>query len=117
MYEQLLKAVQASSISQGHPTLLRPLPAWADNPTAGNFVVVHWQNRPGAFDLVVVNLAPHPSQCYLQVPAEDGSPERWRVRDLLGSQRFERDTPGLLAPGLYLDVPGHGAQILHFQAF
>ena len=64
LYEQLLTTLPGTAVGQGTGELLKPRPAWPDNPTAQNFVIVQWQRQAPEFDLVVVNLAPDRSQCY-----------------------------------------------------
>src|SRR5205823_7370235 len=65
MYSQILTTLPSSAAGKGPGELLRPRAAWAENPTAQNFIVVQWQTDPQEFDLVVVNLAPHRSQSYV----------------------------------------------------
>ncbi len=114
-YEQLLGALRDSAVGRGEPTILTPRAAWADNPTGQNFILVQWQAQPPEFDLVVVNLAPHRSQCYapLSVPGLDQ--HHWRLRDRLGPEVYERYGEDLATQGLYLDLPPHGAQLFHFE--
>ena len=64
LYDQLLTALPGTAVGQGSGELLKPRAAWPDNPTAQNFVIVQWQRRAPEFEVVVVNLAPHRSQCY-----------------------------------------------------
>ena len=114
MYTQLLSALRQSAVGQGTPALLLPGPAWEKNPTAQHFVLVQWTGPNRTFDLVAVNLAPHPSQCYAPVkPAAQAS--SWILKDLLGPQRFVRNADELMTRGLYLDLPAHGAQVFHFE--
>ncbi len=115
MYEQLLGALQASAVGRGTPELVVPGRAWQDNPTAQHFVLVRWQAAGPAFDLVAVNLAPHASQCYAPIKLPEITAESWGLDDLLGSQRFIRKSTDLKEHGLYLDLPAHGGQILHFE--
>jgi hypothetical protein len=113
MYEQLLAALPHSLVGSGEPELLPPRAAWADNPTAQHFVLVQW-SAADSFDLVAVNLAPHPSQCYVPMKLARASASSWTASDLLGTQKFVRNDAELRQNGLYLDLPAHGAQILHF---
>lgn len=54
----LLTALAVSAVGRGHGQLLAPRPAWPENPTSQNFVLLQWEDGAGEFDLVVVNLAP-----------------------------------------------------------
>ena len=78
-------------------------------------VIVQWQAQPPEFDLVVVNLASHPSQCYAPLTIADLRAHNWSMRDLLGEEKYERVGDDLQSQGLYLDLPPHGAQLFHFQ--
>jgi hypothetical protein len=115
MYDQMLATIRDSAIGQGTPALLMPGPAWPDNPTAQHFLLIQWKGPALAFDLAVVNQAPHRSQCYAPVNIGDGALQRWALNDLLGSDHFVRNHAELKQRGLYLDLPPHGAQILHFE--
>jgi len=115
LYDQLLGALAKSAVGRGEGKVLSLRSAWPDNCTCANFVVVQWQAQPPAFDLVVVNLAPHSSQCYTVLEAPDLAKFNWRMQDLLGEERYERYGDDLQNQGLYLDVPAHGAQLFHFD--
>jgi len=115
IYEQLLTALGATAVGQGHGELLRPRPAWAENPTAENFVIVQWQEQPPAFDLVVVNLAPHRSQCFAPLSIPNLARGDWILKDLLSEDKFVRAGDGLQNQGLYLDMAAHGVHLLHCQ--
>ena len=69
----------------------------------------------GEFDLVVVNLAPHRSQCYATLSLERLAAHNWAMKDLLGQERYKRSGDDLQNQGLYLDLPAHGAQLFHFE--
>ena len=114
-YDQLLTLLGQTAVGHGAGEVLPPRPAWADNPTAQNFVIVQWQLVPPEFDLVVVNLAPHRSQCRVSPTAPALAGRAWQMRDLLGSETYQRDGTDLEHHGLYLDLPAHGAQLFHFQ--
>ena len=115
MYNKLLAAIHRSAIGQGTPTLLVPNRAWSDNPTGQHFILIQWTGSATSFDLVVVNLAPHHSQCYAPLKLPAGVTTWWTLKDLLGEDRFVRNNDDLNRQGLYLDLPAHGAQILHFE--
>lgn len=115
LYERLLRTLRDSAVGHGQARLLRPRPAWPDNPTHQHFVLVQWQGRAAAFDLVVVNLAPHPSQCYAPVALGPSAVRDWLLADRLGDERHRRPGRELRERGLYLDLPPHGAQVLLFE--
>src|SRR5262249_42925461 len=115
MYDHLFSNLRASAVGQGNCELLVPRPAWPGNPTSQNFILAQWQNERPEFDLVVVNLAPHRSQCYAPLRIPNGPAENWRLKDLLGDEQYVRYTGDLQAHGLYLDLPANGAQLFRFE--
>ncbi|MCX6914804.1 MAG: alpha-amylase, partial [Verrucomicrobia bacterium] len=115
LYEQLLTKLPGTAVGQGEGKVLDPRVAWPDNPTARNFVVVQWQSRAPEFDLVVVNLAPHRSQCYAPLTVQHLTAHNWAMSDLLGQEFHKRSGDDLQNQGLYLDLPAHGAQLFHFE--
>jgi hypothetical protein len=114
MYETLLTTLGTSSVGRGNGQVLSPRPAWADNPSWQNFIVVQWQFQPPEFDVVVVNLAPHRSQCYAPLSMLGLAEYNWSMRDRLGTETYVRVGSDLFEQGLYLDLPGHAAQLFHF---
>ncbi|PYJ58607.1 MAG: alpha-amylase [Verrucomicrobia bacterium] len=113
-YQRLLALLKTSAVGRGKSDLLRPRPAWPDNHTEQNFVVVQWQSQPDCFDLLVVNLAPHRSQCFVSLTVDGLTRRNWLMQDLLGHEEHQRFGDDLQNQGLYLDVDGHGAQLFHF---
>jgi len=113
-YEKLLASLKQSVVGQGRGEILAPRPAWDGNPTHQNFIAVQWQANGPTFDLVVVNLAWHASQCYVPLSIAGLAERHWTLRDLLRDQRYERVGSDLAQQGLYLDLPGSGAQIFRF---
>ena len=113
-YQKLLAALKSSAVGRGTGQILSRRPAWPDNPTAQDFVVVQWQSQPDCFDLVVVNLAAHHGQCLASLTVEGLARRNWRMKDLLGDEEYQRYGDDLQNQGLYLDLPAHGAQLFHF---
>jgi hypothetical protein len=113
-YRELLCTVKRENLRSGEAELLRPREAWPGNPTAVNVVVIQWNLDKALFYLVVVNLAAHASQCRvdLKLVSEKSA---WSIRGLLASEQYVRDTAELKDEGLFLDLPGHGAQIFAFR--
>jgi hypothetical protein len=54
---------------------------------------------------MVVNYADHNSQSYVRLPFSDLNGRIWKLTDLLGEARYEREGAELASRGLYLDVP------------
>ncbi len=113
-YAELLAALRRSAVGTGEAHLLAPRPAWPNNPTWQNIVAVQWQALPRSFDLAVVNLASHRSQCYVPLVVPQLARSNWRMRDLLGTEVYDRVGDDLHNQGLYLDVPPHAAQLFRF---
>ena len=99
-YETLLAALDATAVGRGEFEILRPRSAWSQNSTDHCFVVVQWQSTPDAFDLVVVNLAGQPGQCYVtphhrqpRAPRMEDGRFAWRGEILAQRQRDARARP------------------------
>jgi hypothetical protein len=115
MYERLLTTLRESAVGKDKGELLRPKEAWAGNPTAQNIILAQWQTEKSEFDLVAINLASHPSQCYAPLNIPDASARNWSAKDLLGQQEFVRDGTEIKKNGLFLDLQAHASQLFHFH--
>jgi hypothetical protein len=115
MYEALFGVLKRSGVGQGGGEMLVPRAAWAGNPTGKNMFLVKWQSVEDVFDLVVVNLAAHPSQC--RAPLDVSGLERsgWSAVDLVGGGGWSYAGQELAAQGVYLDLPANGIQLLRFE--
>jgi hypothetical protein len=83
-------------------------------------VIIQWQPEESEgdrkpFHLVVVNLAGHSSQCYVDLVGGEISQHSWHVTDLLGTEVFVREGTKLKQQGLFLDSPAHGAQLFQIR--
>lgn len=114
IYAQLIAMLKNSFLGQGTGRILAPRAAWDGNASHQNFVTVLWPGKENQFDVVVVNLAPHQSQCYVPLNVPGLAERHWTLRDLLGSESYERVGSDLAQQGLYLDVPARGAQVFRF---
>ena len=112
--EKLLTVLKLASVGRGQAHVLAPRAAWDGNPTSQNFIAVQWQEEAPEFDLVVVNLAAHPSQCYVTLNVPGLADRHWTLRDRLSEESYVRVGSDLAQQGLYLDLPAHGAQVFHF---
>ena len=114
IYENLLAVLPKTALGYGAANILQPRRAHPDNASSENFILILWQSCPAEFDLIVINLAPHRSACSVSLSLADLATHDWQMRDLLGSENYERAGVDLAAHGLFLDVPAHAAQIFHF---
>lgn len=115
MYETLLETLKRTSVGKGNVALPRLRSGWPENPTAQNMIVVQWHEKPDEFELVVVNLAPHRSQCLVPVSVPDLAGRQWSMIDLLGKEQYVRSGSDMQDPGLFLDVGPHAAQLFQFR--
>jgi hypothetical protein len=115
LYEKMLATLPATVVGKGAAAVLGSREAWPGNPTFGDFVVIQWQERAPEFDLVVVNYAPHRSQCYVPLSVADLAKHDWTMKDLLGTEDYVRAGADLQKLGLYLDLAPWGAQLFHFS--
>jgi hypothetical protein len=116
MYEKLLGTLKSSAVGQGEFRPLHPV-GWPGNDSEQNFIIIQWQKTPQEFDLIVVNLAFHPSQCRVRLDVASLAEHDWELRDLLGPEVHRRHGPDLHSNGLYLDLPGYGAQLFRVRCF
>lgn len=116
-YPRLLEVLRRPAPRDGRWQLLACAPAWAGNPSDGQFVACLWEERvplnaarPAGAErlLVAVNYGGNPGQCYVRLPLADLRGRRWLLRDLLGPAQYERDGNDLSQRGLYLDLPAWG---------
>jgi len=115
LYAEVLGALQQAGVGHGDGRLLRAQPAWADNPTSDNFVVIQWSDAHSPRALVVVNLADHRSQCRVSLEWAAPGTDSWQLVDLLSDERWTRSADDLRDRGLFLDVPAHAAQVFLCQ--
>jgi hypothetical protein len=104
-YERLLEVLRRPAVRQGQWQLLQCVPTWEGNSSSDSFIAYAWQGSGGERLLVCVNYAAQPSQCYVRLPFPDLGNRQWRLQDLMGEARYERDGNDLVSRGLYLDVP------------
>ena len=116
-YGRLLTVLRHDAARNGQWQLLECVPAWDGNGSSENFIACAWHNPAGERLLVTVNYAPHQSQCYVRLPFAELANRRWRLSDLLGEARYDRDGNDLLARGLYLDVSPWHATVFSVTAF
>lgn len=113
-YDRLLAVLRRIAIRNGSWRLIECQPAWEGNWTRDCFVAFAWEGAKGERLLAAVNYAPNRSQCYVRLPFSDLGGRRWRLEDLLGDAKYDREGDDLLSRGLYLDAPPWHASVFSF---
>lgn len=114
-YGRLLAVLRQPHVRNGQWRLLECVPAWDDNGSSDAFIACAWQGPAGGHLIVVVNYAAHPSQCYVRLPFPDLGGQCWRLADLMGDARYERNGDDLESRGLYLDMPPWGHHVFRYE--
>jgi len=102
-YERLLGVLREPAAGGGTWRLLTCRPAWQGNWT-GDCFVAFARELGDARLLVLVNYAPHQSQCYVELPFAGLYGKAWRLDDQMSESRYEREGDDLAERGLYLDL-------------
>lgn len=110
-YERLFAVLRRPQVRAGRWQWLECAPAWDGNWTWDSYLCFAWTGGEGEPVLVVVNYAPHPSQCFVKLPWPELNGRSIRFRDLMGQARYDRDGNDLVARGLYLDLPAWGHHV------
>ncbi len=101
---RLLTILKQPVIRDGQWSLLVCKQAWEGNDSWNEFIAFSWRGTGTERIIVVVNYAPHSSQCYLRLPFTNLTGGHWRLKDLLNTVHYDRDGNDLQAGGLYLDM-------------
>jgi hypothetical protein len=110
-YDHLLDALRLGMFHNGDWQLLECKPAWDGNWTWDCFIAFAWQGVDGRQAIVVVNYAPNQSQCYVPFLWSDLSEQMYQLKDLMGTESYDRSGDSLVSPGLYLDLPEWGYRV------
>ncbi len=103
-YDQILAVLRRPIVKSGEWQCLTCQPAWEGNVSWDSFVAHSWKGSDEERMLIAVNYAPHPSQCYLNLPFPEIKNRSVRLKDSLGPASYIRDGNELLERGLYLDM-------------
>jgi hypothetical protein len=103
-YARLLAVLRKPIVRSGEWKWLGCQPAWEDNGSWDAFVAHAWRGSGGERMLIAVNYAPHPSQCYLNLPFPEIKGASVQLEDSLSSACYVREGNELLERGLYLDL-------------
>lgn len=112
-YHQLLACLRLPVLREGTWRLLNCTPAWDGNESSNAFISFTWEDSKRQRLLVIVNYAPHQSQCYVALPYDDLAGKLYHLKDLMSSTVYER--PGDSLSGLYFDMPGWGYHVFDLQ--
>jgi glycosidase len=104
-YARLLEIVRQPVVRQGQWQLLECVPAWDGDHTSDAFIAFAWQNSSGEKLLAAVNFSSQSAQCRVRIPFANLAGRPWRLRDMIGTEVYQRDGDDLHARGLYLNVP------------
>lgn len=115
-YDCLLSCLRHPSVDTGLWRLLECSQAWEGNWTWDCFICLAWHAPEGNSLLVVVNYAPHQSQCYVSVPFDELKGKRICLADLMSSAVYDRSGDDITSKGLYLDLRPWGYHIFELTA-
>ena len=110
-YNSLLSIIKENVFRDGWWELLKCVPAWEGSGTWDSFLAFAWEDSKGSRAVIIINYAPHDSQCYVHLPYADMAGKSVRFRDLLSPADYERNGSELLSKGLYLDLPAWGYHV------
>jgi len=103
-YDHLRVILRKPIVKSGEWQWLPCQPAWDGNGSWDSFVAHSWRGSGGERMLIAVNYAPHPSQCYLNLPFPEIKNRSVRLKDSLSSACYIREGNELFERGLYLDL-------------
>lgn len=113
-YTKLLSCLQHDVFRRGAWQLLKSKSAWYGNHTHLNIIPYLWRNGT-ACRFIVVNYAPHNSQCYVELHFEGLEGRTFEFRDLMSPAVYVRDREGLEHKGMYFDLPGYGLHVFEVK--
>jgi len=114
-YDQVLAVLRNPTVKSGEWQWLSGQPAWDGNGSWDSFIAHSWQGPGGKRLLVAVNYAPHPSQCYLNLPFPEIRNSSVWLKDSFGPACYLRDGNELLECGLYLDIPAWSYHVFDLE--
>jgi hypothetical protein len=115
-YSKLLRTLRFPVFRNGTWQLLRCQVAWEGNYTWDSFITFHWRDDNGNKSLVVVNYAPHASQCFVEIPFIPQELSSVHFEDSMSSAVYDRDGRDLVSRGLYLDLEPWGFHVFEMRA-
>ena len=113
-YRKLLACLRSPVLRSGSWRLLNCTPAWDGNSTSNGFIGFTWEGNNKQRLLIIVNYAPHPSQCYVTLPYSDLAGKTYALKDWMSSIVYDRPGDSLVS-GLYFDMPEWGYHVFDIQ--
>ena len=110
-YRRLLSCITSPVFRQGNWQLLKARPGWHENYSWENILACWWGEPAMGYRFVVVNYAPHNSQCYVHLPMEKISWSSFEFRDMISDSGYSRERNALVTRGMYFDLPAYGIHI------
>jgi glycosidase len=112
-YRSLLDCLSSPVVRRGLWRRFQAKPAWNENHSWRNIIASSWDGDDHGQRLVVVNYAPHASQCYLQFPPGSLGEGTFEFRDLLGPAVYFREGSVLESKGMFFDLPPYAVHIFN----
>ncbi|MER3524689.1 MAG: alpha-amylase [Ignavibacteria bacterium] len=109
-YTKLLSCLHAEIFRRGNWQLLYSKSAWYGNNSHLNIIPYMWRMENDC-RFIVVNYAPHNSQCYVELHLDSLDGRTFEFRDLMSPAVYVRDRETLEHKGMYFDLPGYGFHI------
>lgn len=113
-YDRLVE-ILADAVFQDGAWALVDCERVTEHEPADAFLAWTWRLNDGAWSLVVVNDGPEPARCHVRLPFDDLTGCSIELMDRLTDTRFVRSGDDLVRVGLYVELPGWGADVLAVQ--
>ncbi len=111
-YRELLICLKQPILHNGTWKLLECVPAWEGNGSWDSFIAFDWKSDDGTHLLVIVNYAPHQSQCYIKYPMDY---QGLQYRNLLSSQGTIQPEGAVPSSEAFFDMPAWAYHVLQLE--
>ena len=113
IYERVLATANRAAFHDGEWRMIEP---GRDNDDSWRNLVAYRWRLPSDYWLIVINLGDEASQGRLAIADELGECARYELTDVLDEAVYVRDRARLVAEGLYVRLPAHGAHLFRVRA-
>jgi glycosidase len=110
-YANLCSVIKKPLFRNGTWSLLGCQPAWDGNNSWDSFLAFSWEGKDGGLALVLVNYAPHSSQCYVRLSFPELEGITVSLGDLMSSAKYDRSGSEFFSKGVFFDLPAWGYHI------